>query len=819
MPAITNTHARLCSVAVARTQRQAPVGSDWEKPQLRWPFPMRASRVSASAALCLWLGFAFAAPPAGAVTPCGPASIEPTWLSGSLLPQEKRQDGTAHARLGSEAFQRGDLETAGAEWVAAAEAYARRGDVDAETDALLRAAAASEALGGVRTTRELLERARTSAQGSANLAPRARVAAALARADARNGDTTSALRRVDDQLAGLGAGAPPNLEALLRFTRAEVLVESGDPAGALRDALEAERLAERDSDPELATRAAALGGRAAVNAGDVEAAAAALERAGQRARLLSDSDTKAELLIHLGRSYEQLSQLADPAAIWEKRAAAGYLDAAKSARAVDARRSESFAIGNLGALYARAGRIEDALVLTRRAIALAPAGAAEASYRWHLQLARLLREQGDSAGALAAYERSVRTLDRVRETGIALPYTDIEPIYFDYVDLLLLEAARDGVDEPQRTALLLRARDRLEDVKSVELNDYFQDACVSERRRAQVADIPSALVVYPVVLPERTELIASRGDDILSVAIDVRAETLAEEARAFRELLQKRTTREYRRKAADLYDLLIRPLEPVIGAPGVEVLVFVPGGPLRTIPMSALYDREAREFLVEKVPVAVVPALTLTTPESIDRTRVSTLAAGLTEAVQGFSALEAVGAEIGSVDEIFGAESLLDEAFVTRALEEKLGSGEYGIVHIATHGKFEADGATSYLVTWDGKLGLDRLARMVERTRFGDRPIELLTLSACETAAGDERSALGLAGVAVRAGASSALATLWTVNDQASADLVAEFYRQLVKPDVSRAEALRRAQLSLIASRTHRHPGYWAPFLLISNWM
>jgi CHAT domain-containing protein len=95
----------------------------------------------------------------------------------------------------------------------------------------------------------------------------------------------------------------------------------------------------------------------------------------------------------------------------------------------------------------------------------------------------------------------------------------------------------------------------------------------------------------------------------------------------------------------------------------------------------------------------------------------------------------------------------------------------------------------------------------------------LLTLSACETAAGDERSALGLSGTAIRAGARSALGTLWTVSDEASRKLIVEFYRQLVAADVSKAEALRRAQLMLADGSQFRHPYYWSPYLLISNWL
>jgi CHAT domain-containing protein len=95
-----------------------------------------------------------------------------------------------------------------------------------------------------------------------------------------------------------------------------------------------------------------------------------------------------------------------------------------------------------------------------------------------------------------------------------------------------------------------------------------------------------------------------------------------------------------------------------------------------------------------------------------------------------------------------------------------------------------------------------------------------LTLSACRTAAGDDRAALGLVGVAVKARARAALATLWFINDQASSLLVSEFYRQLAPtPRLSKAEALRQAQLAIKADPRYRHPAYWSPFLIIGNWL
>ncbi len=322
-----------------------------------------------------------------------------------------------------------------------------------------------------------------------------------------------------------------------------------------------------------------------------------------------------------------------------------------------------------------------------------------------------------------------------------------------------------------------------------------------------------------MVLPDRTELIVSRGATLENVPVDVSGAELDEQVRQFRGFLQQRTNRKYRRYASRLYEWLIRPIEDRLAGAPLDTLVFVPGGSLRTIPMSALYDKREKKFLVEKYPVAVIPALTLTDPRALDRKGARTLLAGLTVGVQGYPALESVGPEIDAVGGSFEGDVLRDDRFVVEAVEESLANEEYAIVHIATHGEFQADASDSFILTYDGKIGLEQLGVLVERRRFRDQPIELLTLSACETAVGDDRAALGLAGIAVRAGARSALATLWTVNDQAAADLIGEFYRQLAETEVSKAEALRQAQISLLDARPYNHPGYWAPFLLISNWM
>ena len=141
-------------------------------------------------------------------------------------------------------------------------------------------------------------------------------------------------------------------------------------------------------------------------------------------------------------------------------------------------------------------------------------------------------------------------------------------------------------------------------------------------------------------------------------------------------------------------------------------------------------------------------------------------------------------------------------------IADTLESESYSLVHIASHGQFASKPEDSFILTFDTRLDMNQLEALIRPSLFRDRPIELLTLSACRTSAGDDRAALGLAGIA----------GLWHINDRASALLVSEFYRHLAEPQMSKAQALQNAQLGLLQDPRYRHPGYWSPFLLIGNW-
>jgi CHAT domain-containing protein len=544
---------------------------------------------------------------------------------------------------------------------------------------------------------------------------------------------------------------------------------------------------------------AANAAREAVDSGRLEEVEERLASALAAAEELDDGRARARLLIHAGRTYVLLAERRPAArSALTMRAVEVLGRASEAANGAGDRRLHSYAVGYLGAIYEREGRYDDARELTRRALfAAQQADAPDALYRWQWQLGRIHRTAGRLELALEDYRQAVATLGEIRDQlvpGAAVAEAAfrvaVEPIYVELVDLLLARAARSDA-KGEKQALLAEARDALEDWKAAELRDYFRDACLDAQRKATPDEIPGAVVVYPILLPDRTELVVSAAGQLESYASPVGRDRLIAEVREFRRKLEKRTTRQYLRHAYVLYDWLIRPLEPALSGREVRALVFVPGGALRTIPMAALRDRETREFLIEKVPLAIAPGLTLTEPRPIDRERVQLLAAGITEPVQGFPGLENVGREIEAVGAVFPGQKLVDADFVADRLELEIAERPFGM-----------------------------LAGMVATTRFREQqPLELLALSACRTAAGDDRAALGLAGVALRAGARSALATLWSVNDQATTDLVSEFYAQLAEPGLSRAQALQRAQVKMLGMHHYRHPGYWSAFLLISSWL
>ena len=484
------------------------------------------------------------------------------------------------------------------------------------------------------------------------------------------------------------------------------------------------------------------------------------------------------------------------------------------------KRGEAIALHHLGSLYQKVGQLTSAQKLTEKSLLIAEGiKAEELVARSQSQLGQILKQQGKFDESIIAYSNAVKGFESLRKDLVAISENvqfefreTVEPAYRDLVSLLL----RDNPSQGQ----LKQAVDLIEALQLAELDNFFQDTCL-EAKPEQIDELdPTAAVIYPIILPDSLEIIVlQRERPILHHQIKLSQKEV--EDAIFKVRRSQRITasaKEQQSASAKLYDWLIGPFEEQLATQQIKTLVFVLDGYLRNAPMAALYDRDKEEYLVEKYAIALTPGLQLLQSPSLQSEKVQAFAAGISQSVQGFTALPAVEWELKKISELISSQKLLNQEFTSENLETKTETNPAPIVHLATHGQFSSNREETFILAWDEKIKVTEFERLLRRRENPEAtPIELLVLSACQTATGDKRAALGLAGVAVRSGARSTLASLWSVQDGSTAELIVEFYRQLMNPNISKAEALRRAQVSLLKGK-YKLPYFWAPFVLVGNW-
>jgi len=485
------------------------------------------------------------------------------------------------------------------------------------------------------------------------------------------------------------------------------------------------------------------------------------------------------------------------------------------------RQAQSYALGYLGGLYEQTQQWSNAEDLTQQALQIAQAiNAPHIAYQWQWQLGRILKAQGAIKSATSAYEVAFTTLKSLRSDLVAIN-SDIqfsfreavEPVYREYVQLLLNS-------EPSQQQLK-QARQVIESLQLAELDNFFRSACL----QGQIVPIEqiqqsAAAVIYPIILPDRLEVIVSLPQQRLHhYATKINQAEVEETIEQLRENLEKPfTTPEGKLLSTKIYDWLIRPMEAELTQSQVKTLVFVLDGALRNVAIAALYD--GNNYLVEKYSIALTPGLELLGPRPLRQTKLKTLVAGLTEARHGFSSLPNVSDELKTIESEVPSEVLLNQTFTSSALRKQIDSVPFSVVHLATHGQFSSNADETFVLAWDKPIKLNEFKDLLSsREQTTPEPIELLVLSACETAEGDKRAALGLAGIAIQAGARSTLASLWSLDDESSARLIGQFYKELATKQVTKAEALRQAQLSLLKDPDYRHPIHWAAYVLLGNWL
>ncbi|MFL9458602.1 MULTISPECIES: CHAT domain-containing tetratricopeptide repeat protein [Nostocales] len=534
----------------------------------------------------------------------------------------------------------------------------------------------------------------------------------------------------------------------------------------------------------------------------------------------------------------------------DEQASALLQDAVKVADNIQDSRSLSFANGARGHFYECRQQYEPALELTRKALWQADQKlkAKDSLYLWQWQVGRIFNKQNKKSEAVTAYQEAYSTLEEIRsdlleaDRDLQFDFRDVvEPLYRELAQLRLEIAEISSIEPENRNEQLKTALETIDSLKLAELQNYFGNDCVisaiNNSKNPKELLQKNTAVLSSIIFDNRTAIVLNLPNGTQQVEwINEKREDLEKEIQNFSQFLRDgdKTISDDNIKQASqkLYSKIFQKIENKanLAAENIKTLVFIQDGFFRSIPMAALYD--GKQYLIEKYAIATTPSLRLTASQQLNRQHSRALILGVTTKVKvdeiDYPILPKVSSEIKNVQQLFpNSKVLVNSSFNRNNLGKELKKTAYPIIHIATHAQFGIIAEDTFLVAGDNdKLTIKELENTLRQVNGGLNSVELLTLTACQTAVGDDRATLGLAGVALQVGVKSALATLWSVNDDSTFHLISAFYDNFRKSGVSKAEALRQAQLKLINAKKidslndqYDNPAYWAPFILSGNWL
>lgn len=533
-------------------------------------------------------------------------------------------------------------------------------------------------------------------------------------------------------------------------------------------------------------------------------------------------------------------------------------------------RLQSFANGALGHFWECHQNNQKALTYTQNAIVTADSNlnAKDSLYLWEWQAGRILSKQNKNKEAIESYQRAYETLEDIRQDiltakrDVQFDFRDVvRPLYRTLaqsrLELLQTEAIESEKDAKQQLSKVVETIDAL---KLAELQNYFGNDCILNalnpkpvgellEDKENSSAFENTAFLSSIILDGKTGILLQSPQQATKfkwiqdpnqqgINKIVSTEKLEKKIAEFREsLIGGGEALNYDTiTAAQLYDWIIRPFvdDGDISPDKVKTLVFLQDGFLRSVPMAALYDKKQEKYLVENYAIGTTPSLRITTSNS-RRGKQKALILGLTKSAtidgKTFDKLSEVKKEINAVKKQFPNHTdLIDDNFIPDNFQQKLQQTTYPIVHIASHAQFGVIPEDTFIVTGNNqKITISELENSLQNLNSPSDSVELLALTACQTAVGNDRSTLGLAGVALQVGVKSAIASLWSVQDKSTSTLVEEFYQNYRQEGMSVAQALQKAQIKMINAKklpesedmniAYDNPIHWAPMIVIGNWL
>lgn len=500
------------------------------------------------------------------------------------------------------------------------------------------------------------------------------------------------------------------------------------------------------------------------------------------------------------------------------------------AEKLDNHRARSYALGTLGGLYLQSGQPKRARSAFQAALAQAQSVQAwDIAYRWQHELGQMYQQAANPQEALQFYQAAIASLDQVRGNLLSITpeiqfsfREKVEPVYRDFLRLLL-QTDKPNLDQALQT---------YEKLQIAELENFLQCGKLDYIALSELKNTSNPPTYLHVInLGNQIEVIVRSPDNSLhrytpdaelvrrntdSLLINLQDKRLVDISESSLQLYSQ-----------ELYKLLIAPARQQGYLPESGNLTFILDNSLQNIPMGLLHD--GQDYLVKDYSISVALGSQIRQPKALRAGDLKALVAGLSKnspsflapnVLPGLPSLPEVALEVEDIkNNTDSSVVLLNEAFTRPQLQQKFDTSTFPVVHISTHGQFSSDPEQTLLLAWNQAINVRQLDRLFRSNRqSGQDLIELLVLSACQTAQGDKRSVLGLAGVATQAGARSTIASLWLVDAASTAELMEGLYQGL-KAGLPKAEALRQAQISLSQSPKYAHPYYWSGFVLVGSWL